>query len=103
MHVGGTTVVDQYPAGASPYDVLDMAGNVWAWTSSLWGSEFAEPEYGYPYNRLDGREANDATDVIFRVLRGGAFHQHYGGVRCAYRFRQRPSFCYNGIGFRVAS
>jgi formylglycine-generating enzyme required for sulfatase activity len=30
-----TTPVDAYPQGASPYGVLDMAGNVWEWTRSL--------------------------------------------------------------------
>ncbi|MBV7337267.1 SUMF1/EgtB/PvdO family nonheme iron enzyme [Chloroflexi bacterium TSY] len=68
---------------------------------SLWGSEFMQPEYGYPYDSTDGREDQTASKHVFRVLRGGSFHQHYGGVRCAYRFRQHPSFRYDGIGFRV--
>ncbi len=31
----GTATVGSYPSGASPSGALDMAGNVWEWTSSL--------------------------------------------------------------------
>jgi formylglycine-generating enzyme required for sulfatase activity len=72
-----TTPVGVFPAGASPYGCLDMAGNVWEWTCSLWG--------GYPYNPHDGRENLDVPDDASRVLRGGAFWRDRQSVRCASR------------------
>jgi formylglycine-generating enzyme required for sulfatase activity len=34
----GTTPVDRYPEGRSPYQVWDLVGNVWEWTSSEYQS-----------------------------------------------------------------
>lgn len=62
---GGTSAVGSYPKGASPYGAMDMAGNVWEWTSSLY-----KP---YPYDPHDGREDPNARGS--RVERGGSwFH-----------------------------
>ncbi len=75
--IGSTTAVGLFPAGASPYDVMDMSGNVWEWCS-------------------DVLEAS-------RALRGGAFGDDERFLRCADRFDDRPDFEDDSIGFRVSS
>ncbi len=92
MHVGDTTPVDHYPDGASWYGVLDMAGNVWEWTSSLYKK--------YPY-ALDDRENPQAAGE--HVLRGGSFYQKAINVRCAYRNYHRPEVAVSDYGFRVCA
>jgi formylglycine-generating enzyme required for sulfatase activity len=88
--IGSTSAVGCFPGGASPYGVLDMAGNVWEWCHSLY-----EP---YPFNPKDGREDLKAEGL--RVLRGGAFLNNRGIVRCAHR-GYYPHRRYFDLGFRM--
>jgi formylglycine-generating enzyme required for sulfatase activity len=97
-----TTPVGAYPQGASFYGLLDMAGNVWEWTLSLWGKgwkSWLRPDFKYPYNPEDGRE--DPKAKGYRVLRGGAFYNIRSSVRCAYRLRYLRAGRNFGVGFRV--
>jgi formylglycine-generating enzyme required for sulfatase activity len=86
-----TTRVDAYLEGASPYGILDMAGNMWEWTGSLYRP--------YPYNPNDGRE--DPKAFGKRVLRGGAFYSGARRVRCAYRDSGGMDDWRGSYGFRV--
>ncbi len=99
--IGDTTEVGSFPEGASPYGLLDMAGNVWEWTRSLWGDDVDEPEFKYPYDPEDGREDLEARDEVLRVLRGASFGSLERLVRCASRLRLNPGHGYGFIGFRV--
>jgi formylglycine-generating enzyme required for sulfatase activity len=94
IYIGDTTPVDAYPEGASPYGLLDMAGNVWEWTSSVYEV--------YPYDPVDGREDLQAGDDVRRVLRGGAFVNLGWRVRSAFRGHDLPDFFFWDRGFRVA-
>jgi serine/threonine-protein kinase len=57
-NVGDTTPVGSYPAGASPYGLLDMAGNVWEWV-----------------------DPDDGGDRPY-IIRGGSFLNSALMVRC---------------------
>jgi formylglycine-generating enzyme required for sulfatase activity len=100
---GDTTPVGTYPQGASPYELLDMAGNVFEWTQSLWGKDKREPDFKYPYKPRDGREVPKASNDVLRVLRGGAFHCNREDVRCAFRFCFVPNLPWLYGGFRVVA
>lgn len=89
----GTTPVNKYPEGMTPYGAFDMAGNVWEWTNS---------EYRlYKYDPYDGRETS--SRYASRTLRGGTWLDFERGVRCANRVVNRPDGSGSLIGFRLVS
>jgi len=97
-----TMPVGSFPEGASPYQLLDMAGNVWEWTCSLWGTESTMARFRYPYSPTDGREDLQAPVTFLRVARGGSWDSRATAVRATFRGRFDPKWSCNHIGFRVA-
>jgi len=88
-----TAPVGRYLSGASPYGVLDMAGNVWEWVADRYDAEY--------YARSPARNPQGPNSGGFRVIRGGAFLNEVRFVRCAVRGWYFP-FVRNGyIGFRL--
>ncbi|TVR58137.1 MAG: NACHT domain-containing protein [Candidatus Competibacteraceae bacterium] len=99
---GDTTPVGIFPNGASPYGCLDLAGNVWEWTRSLWGQDRGKPDFAYPYDPNDARREDLAAgDAVLRVLRGGSWRGGHDVARCACRVCDRPYFRRVYGGFRV--
>jgi len=100
--VDDTTPVGRYsPQGDSAYGCADMAGNVWEWTISLWGKSLNLPDFAYPYNPRDGREAIEANKNIHRIWRGGALNSLSTQIRSTYRNRFTPDLRDWCLGFRV--
>ena len=96
--VGDTNRVGSYPAGASPYGALDMAGNVGKWVSDWYDVNY--------YSTLDYINPTGPTTGSYKVLRGGAFSYdfyYYHFLRTAYRFGNDPVNRGYALGFRCAS
>ncbi len=92
--VGDTSAVGSYPAGASPYGALDMAGNVWEYVSDWYDSSYYS---SYPYDNPTG-----PVSGTYKVLRGGSWYYDWGHVRTANRYYGGPGSDYYTFGFRCA-
>jgi len=90
--VGDTSKVGSYPSGASPYGVLDMAGNVSEWVSDWFGpyspspqknpqGPTADPIRGFQLIRGGYWQSPEAQ--IRTAIRGGTYWVYAIGIRCA--------------------
>ncbi len=84
-----TVDVGSKPNGASWVGALDMVGNVWEWTSSLY--------MNYPY-RVDHESSDNTTDA--RVMRGSSFSYTRSLLLAATRSGKSPDSVYTYLGFR---
>ncbi|MDX1521088.1 MAG: formylglycine-generating enzyme family protein [Anaerolineae bacterium] len=86
-----TAPVGSFPAGASPYGALDMAGNVWEWVDGSYE--------GYPGNSY---ELAEEFGDYFRVVRGGSWDNSAQILRSTFRQNNPPRTRSDGTGFRCA-
>jgi formylglycine-generating enzyme required for sulfatase activity len=91
LGVGASLPVGQLPAGASPFGILDMAGNVDEWTGTLYAP--------YP-GALPEVPAVEQWAADPHVTRGGGHHHARDLARCARRHGVYPPTA--GAGLRLA-
>jgi len=90
--VGDTSQVGSYPLGASPYSVLDMAGNVLEWVNDWWQIDYYSLS---PYSNPPGPATGS-----YKVFRGGGWSSNDGYQRVADRGYSDPGGRYSDLGFR---
>jgi formylglycine-generating enzyme required for sulfatase activity len=92
--VGDTSPVGDYPAGASPYGVMDMAGNV----DELVADWYDEDYYSIsPYKNPTGPASG-----IEKVERGGSWLSWGYKTKFTYRSSFHPGYGSDANGFRCA-
>jgi iron(II)-dependent oxidoreductase len=95
-HLGGATPIGLFPKGASPFGVLDMAGNVWEWTASPFDAYPGFEAHPYPeYSEL-------WFDGDHRVAKGGSWATRPPILRSSFRNFFRRNFRIGFVGFRCA-
>ncbi|MGO8672259.1 MAG: formylglycine-generating enzyme family protein [Capsulimonadaceae bacterium] len=88
--------IGSYPSGASPYGVMDMAGNVWNWCS-----EWYDPYY-FPSDH--GIDPDAPWFGTYRVIRGGSWSDSNAVYfRASVRNFLEPNNYIDNIGLRGAS
>lgn len=88
--VRGTTAVGSYPAGASPFGVLDMAGNVWEWTNDV--------AKHYPGNTNQSKLYGDNLYIV----RGGGWFDTQDHLTTFNRNSATAVTANDDLGFRCA-
>ena len=85
--------VGSYPNGKSYYGIMDMAGNVWEWTSDWYSDTY--------YIHSPKRNPMGADTGSWRVIRGGAWTDDINRCTTTFRFYFYPSLKTSFIGFRL--
>ncbi len=89
-----TLPVGSLPEGASPYGLLDMAGNV-----SEWVQDWFEPYY---YLRAPRENPRGPDGKLLKVVRGGSWLKPASSLRTTDRDYGFPDDHQSGTGFRCA-
>ena len=86
--------VGSFPKGKSFFGVMDMAGNVWEWTSDWYSDVY--------YHHSSKQDPTGPTAGSWRVVRGGSWIDRIARCSTTFRFYLYPSLKTSFVGFRLA-
>lgn len=89
---GLTADVGTFPEGASPYGILDLAGN-----AAEWVADWYDPAY---YAVSPPENPQGPAEGEMKAARGGSWKNPFSGVRATNRSANFPEVFSSGVGFR---
>jgi formylglycine-generating enzyme required for sulfatase activity len=78
-----TSPVGSYPAGKSPFGVMDMVGNLWEWNLTIWGTDNNVDPKSYVYRNYRGGAWNVSNPEYLRATDRGVGHSPRGRLNDA--------------------
>ncbi len=89
-----TAPVGSFTKGASPFGVLNMAGNVWEWCSDWYADDY--------YGKSPAQSPQGAAHGQWKVIRGGSWEDIAGKLRVSNRYAMPADYSAYNLGFRCA-
>ena len=87
-----TSPIGTYSDSGSPYQILDMSGNVWEWVSDWYDASY--------YTSSPSINPQGPTSGEAKLLRGGSWSNPGEFARAGYRGYAKPTLTGNNVGFR---
>jgi hypothetical protein len=84
--------VGSFPAGNTPLDGVDFAGNAWEWVNDWYDANY--------YQVAASMNPPGPYAGIYKVIRGGGWNSTAGELRTANRAASDPTRGFNDVGFR---
>ncbi|MBN2469200.1 MAG: SUMF1/EgtB/PvdO family nonheme iron enzyme [Anaerolineae bacterium] len=81
-----TSQVTSYPGGASPFQVMDMAGNIWEWCLN---------------GEHDATRGLNVQENVHRAVHGGSHIGPENRAQITFRYHLQPRLQYGTVGFRL--
>ncbi len=90
--LGHTSGVNDYPAGRSPYGLLDMAGNVFQWVNDFYDANY--------YDNMPAQNPTGPTAGDSHVIRGSSFESDSTQTLAGLRHYGVSAYHSRDLGFR---
>jgi serine/threonine-protein kinase len=89
---GDPNAARDYPDGQSPYQIFNLAGNVFEWVSDWYDANY--------YSVSPAGNPQGPPGGLAKIMRGGSWYYDAEFARATYRYHQDARYYYSFTGFR---